>query len=35
MNVVRVSGEVLGHLSSSSMLKVTPSFMHKWVMIDG
>ena len=27
--VVRVSGGVLGHLSSSSLLNVTPHFMHK------
>ena len=31
--VVRVSGGVLGHLSSSSLLKFTPPFMHRYVMV--
>ena len=35
MIVVRVSGEVLGNLSFSSLLKVTPLFMHRYVMIAG
>ena len=33
VNVLRESGGVLGNLSSSSLLKVTPPFMHMYVMI--
>ena len=32
---MRVSGGVLGHLSSSSLLKFTPPFMYRYVMTVG
>ena len=32
---VRVRGEVLGHLSSSSQVPFTPPSMHSPVMVDG
>ena len=35
VNEVRVSGKVLRHLYFSSLLKVTPPFMHRYVMIVG
>ena len=31
---VSVRGETVGNFSSSSLSKVTPSLMHRWVMID-